>query len=146
MTYCESHSVVSNSLWPLGLYSPWNSPGQNTGVGCHFLLQGNLPNLGIEHRSPALQADSLPAELQGKPGLKRRTLMLVGPLSINQCVMHIWLTSNLGFLNSRRPLGLLSFYLFMEVLIRICGDRQKCLEWTFQIWHFWAPAVCYTFY
>ena len=31
--WSESHSVVSNSLWPYGLYSPWNSPGQNTGVG-----------------------------------------------------------------------------------------------------------------
>ena len=29
----ESHSVVSNSLQPQGLYGPWNSPGQNTGVG-----------------------------------------------------------------------------------------------------------------
>ena len=29
----ESHSVVSDSLQPHGLYSPWNSPGQNTGVG-----------------------------------------------------------------------------------------------------------------
>ena len=29
----ESHSVLSNSLLPHGLYSPWNSPGQNTGVG-----------------------------------------------------------------------------------------------------------------
>ena len=29
----ESHSVVSNSLWPHRLYSPWNSPGQNTGMG-----------------------------------------------------------------------------------------------------------------
>ena len=26
-------SVVSDSLWPRGPYSPWNSPGQNTGVG-----------------------------------------------------------------------------------------------------------------
>ena len=31
------------------------------------LLQGNLPNPGIKPRSPALQADSLPAEPQGKP-------------------------------------------------------------------------------
>ena len=45
-------------------YSPWNSLGQNTGVGCHSLLQGNLPNLGIEPGSPALQADSLPTELR----------------------------------------------------------------------------------
>ena len=37
-----------------GLLRPWDSPGKNTGVGCHFLLP------------PALQADSLPTELQGK--------------------------------------------------------------------------------
>ena len=36
----ESHSVVSDSLHPCGLHSPWNSPGQNTGVGSLSLLQG----------------------------------------------------------------------------------------------------------
>ena len=36
----ETHSVVSDSLWPHGLYSPWNSPDQNTGVGSLSLLQG----------------------------------------------------------------------------------------------------------
>ena len=36
-------------------------------MGCHALLQGNLPNPGIEPGSPALQADSLPTELQAKP-------------------------------------------------------------------------------
>ena len=61
-------SKVKVALWnPNGLYSPWNSPGQNAGLGSLSLLQGNLPNSGIEHRSPALQADSLPAESQGKP-------------------------------------------------------------------------------
>ena len=132
----ESHSVVSNSLWLQGLYSPWNSPGQNTGIDSISLLQGifltresnrrllhwrwilyqlsyggstkkcvcicdisnyiaypemlvtiqsiefsrpeywstksfpssgDLPNPGTEPRSSALQAGSLPAELQGKP-------------------------------------------------------------------------------
>ena len=42
----ESRSVVSNSLRPHGLYSPWNSPGQNTGVGSLFLLQGIFPTQG----------------------------------------------------------------------------------------------------
>ena len=53
-----SCSVVSNSLRPHGLQPtwllcPWNSPGENTGVGCHFLLwaifrtQGS--NLGLLH-------------------------------------------------------------------------------------------------
>ena len=37
---CESHTVVSNSLRPHGLYSPWNSLCQNTGVGSLSLLQG----------------------------------------------------------------------------------------------------------
>ena len=37
----ESHSVVSDSLQPHELYSPWNSPGQNTGVGSLSLLQGS---------------------------------------------------------------------------------------------------------
>ena len=32
----ESHSVVSDSLQPLLLYSPWNSPGQNTGEGSYI--------------------------------------------------------------------------------------------------------------
>ena len=35
----ESHSVLSDSLRPYGIYSPWNSPGQNTQVGSSSLLQ-----------------------------------------------------------------------------------------------------------
>ena len=65
---CESHSVVSDSLRPHGLYSPWKSPGQNTGVGRQFPSPGDLPNPGIEPRSPALQVDSLPTELSGSQG------------------------------------------------------------------------------
>ena len=47
----ESHSVVSDSLRPHGSYIPWNSPGQNTGVGSLsflqwiFLTQGLNPGL-----------------------------------------------------------------------------------------------------
>ena len=39
--------VVSNSLWPHGLYSLWNSPGQNTGVGSLSLVQGIYPTWGL---------------------------------------------------------------------------------------------------
>ena len=97
---------MSDSLWPHALYSPWNSPGQNTGMGSLLLLQGIFPTQGLNpgllqcrrilyqlsHKrnprilewvaypffsrssqprnqtgSPALQADSLPTELSGKP-------------------------------------------------------------------------------
>ena len=36
----ESHSVVSDSLRSHGLYSPWNSPGQDTGVGSLPFFRG----------------------------------------------------------------------------------------------------------
>ena len=42
----ESRSVVSNSLQPQGLHSPWSSPGQNTGVGSLSLLQRIFPTQG----------------------------------------------------------------------------------------------------
>ena len=41
----ESRSVVSDSLRPHGLYSPWNSPGRNTGVGSLSALQGIFPGI-----------------------------------------------------------------------------------------------------
>ena len=42
----KSRSVVSNSLQTHGLYSPWNSPDQNTGMGSLFLLQSIFPTQG----------------------------------------------------------------------------------------------------
>ena len=48
----ESRSVVSNSLRPHGLYSPWNSLGQNTGVGSCSLLQGIFPTQGMDPGLP----------------------------------------------------------------------------------------------
>ena len=44
--WSECHSVVSNSLQSHGLYSPWNSLNQNTGVGSLSLLQGIFPTQG----------------------------------------------------------------------------------------------------
>ena len=52
------------TLQPHGLHRPWNSPGQNTGVGICSLLQGIFPPQGLNLE---LQVDSLPAEPQGKP-------------------------------------------------------------------------------
>ena len=49
----ESHSIVSDSLGPYGLHSPWNSPGQNTGMGSYSLPKGIFPtqgsNPGLSH-------------------------------------------------------------------------------------------------
>jgi len=48
-----TRSVMSNSLQSHGLYGPWNSPGQNTGVGSLSINQGIFPtqesNQGLLH-------------------------------------------------------------------------------------------------
>ena len=45
-------SVVFDSLRPCGLYSPWNSPGQNTGVASLSLLQWIFPTQGSNSGLP----------------------------------------------------------------------------------------------
>ena len=48
----ESWSVVSDSLWPHGWYSPWKSPGQYTGVGSLSPLQQIFPTQGLNSGFP----------------------------------------------------------------------------------------------
>ena len=61
----ESHSVHLTLCDSMD--NPWNSPGQNAGVGSLSLLQGIFPTQGSNSGSPTLQANSLPAEPPGKP-------------------------------------------------------------------------------
>ena len=49
-----SHSVMSKSLrphglWPTRLLCPWDFPGKNTGVGCHFLYLNPEMELALLH-------------------------------------------------------------------------------------------------
>ena len=52
LLYNYSPSVISESLWPHEIYSPWNSPGQNTGVGSCSLLQGTSPTQALNPGLP----------------------------------------------------------------------------------------------
>ena len=63
----ESHSVVSDSLRPRGLYSPWNSPGQNTGVDSLSLLQGVFPIQGLNSGLPLCRWILYQLSHQGSP-------------------------------------------------------------------------------
>ena len=79
--YCEytkerkwkwSHSVVSDSLRPCGLkpirlLCPWDSPGKNTGVGCHFLFQGIFPTQGSNPSLLHCRQMLYPLSHQGSP-------------------------------------------------------------------------------
>ena len=57
-------SVVSDSAmsWTVAarLLCPWNFPGKNTAVGCHFLLQGTFLSEELNPHLLVWQADSLP--------------------------------------------------------------------------------------
>ena len=67
----ESCSVMSDSLQPHGLYSPWNSPGHNAGVGSHSLLQGIFPtqgsNPGLLHYRQILYTREAQEHWSGQP-------------------------------------------------------------------------------
>ena len=73
MQVCWVTSAVSDYLWTYGptrLLHPWDSPGKNTGVGCHFLLQGIFPMQECNPRLLPLlhlQVDSLPVAPPGQP-------------------------------------------------------------------------------
>ena len=100
--YSCVHALSSESC-PVMSKSPWNSPGQNTPGQKISFLHGIFPTQGIKPRSPTLQADSLPAKLQGKP---KNTG--VGSLSLLQ---QIFLTQELnwGLLHCRQILYQLSY-------------------------------------
>ena len=63
----ESHSVSCDSSWPHGLYGPWHSPGQNTGVGSCSLLQGLFPTQGLNPGLPHCRWILYQLSPQGSP-------------------------------------------------------------------------------
>ena len=63
----ESRSMMPNSLQPHGLISPWNSPGQNTGVGNLSLCQGIFPTQGLNPGLPHCRRILYQLGHQGSP-------------------------------------------------------------------------------
>ena len=88
LTLCVSYGLFHMFL------CPWDSPGKNTGVGCHFLLQEIFPTQGLNLGllESALQADSLLSEPQGKP---RKDWVMINSQHLSCCmqdnVLYIYL-------------------------------------------------------
>ena len=59
-----SPTLRPRGLWPTRLLRPWDSPGKNTGVGCHFLLQGIFLTQGSNPGLPHCR-QTLPSEPRG---------------------------------------------------------------------------------
>ena len=67
MKWSESCLVMSNSLWPHGLYRTWNSPGQNTRVSSLSFLQGIFPSRGLNPGLPQCRQIFYQLNHQGTP-------------------------------------------------------------------------------
>ena len=72
-------------LYPARLLRPWEAPGKNPGVGCHFLLQGIFPTQGSNLHLLPWQADSLPLSHQSKDGSVNKSCP---PLASRWTVAH----------------------------------------------------------
>jgi len=69
--FSESHAVMSDSLQLHGLYSPWNSPGQNTGVGSFSLIKGIFPTQGSNPGLPNCRQILYQLSHKGRPSVLR---------------------------------------------------------------------------
>ena len=87
---------MSDSWQPHGLYSPWNSLGQNTGVGSLSLLQGLFPTQGL---NPGLRIAGRFSGLPAEPWRKPKNTG-VGSLSLLQWIFPTQ-ESNQGLLHYR---------------------------------------------
>ena len=72
----SSRSVVSDSVTH-GLYSPWNSPGQNTGVGSLCLFQGIFPTQGLNPTLPHCRQIHYQLSHKGSPITSLRTVYVI---------------------------------------------------------------------
>ena len=85
---------VSDSLQPHGLQPtvflcPWDSPGKNTGVGCHFLLQGIFPTQELNTclmRFLHWQPNSLPPPGKPSNGTRQKKAQITRPERRDQCL------------------------------------------------------------
>ena len=138
LSLSEICSIASDSLWPHGLYSPWNSSGQNTGVGSLSLLQWIFPtqelNQGLLH-CWGRQWHPTPALLPGKShGLRS----LVGR---SPRVGHDWATSLSLFtsMHWRRKWQPTPVFLPGESQGR--GSLVGCRLWGHRVGHDWSDLA-----
>ena len=115
-----NRSVVSDSVWlprrqPTRFPCPWDSPGKNTGVGCHFLFQC----MKVKSQSEVAQScPTISDPMDCSPsGFSIHGIFQARVLEWGAITFSRYLQVN-G--KSLSPLALLSRYIFSESLIHYC--------------------------
>ena len=82
---------------PRGLYSPWNSPGQNTGVGSLSLLQGIFPTQGLNPGLPHWRGIPYQLSYQGSHSFlplsylkKKKKALVFFPYLLKKFSFYFW--------------------------------------------------------
>ena len=86
--------------WTVALQAPcpWAFPGNNTGLGCHFLLQGIFPNQG-SNPSPVLTGRFFTTEPPGKPCLMNSKSQFEVGFADSQCSRNVYQFINFGHMS-----------------------------------------------
>ena len=153
----ESCSVVSNGLGPHGLYSPWNSPGQNTGVGSLSLLQGIFPTQGsnpgllhcrwilyqLSHKgSPRILEWVAYPVSRGSSWHRNRTEVscLVGGFFTNWA-MFSWFLKNKFLIKKKATLSLLKSVLRSFLFPLPCNNQRMSEDWSEEWGHHYVSII-----
>ena len=94
----SADSLQLYALQPVWLLSSWNSPGKNTGVGCHFLLQGIFLtqglNLGLPHQRQMLYHLSHREAQYLYRFINKQNLLAICTIWVNLTIMLSKITQN----------------------------------------------------
>ena len=132
-TLCDPHGLQYTRLLCL-----WDFPGKNTGVGCHFLLPGDLSDPRIKSVSPALAGEFLPLSHLGSPNRTIGYIYCFYTLWMRKLSPSVMCPGELSWGRSPRFLALpvwslmpdLDFYMVqlpkeMEIYWRFWGENRK---------------------
>ena len=128
---------MSNSLWPYVLQParflcPWDSPGKNTGVCYHFLLQGIFPILGSNPHLLCLlhwQAGSLPLMPPRKPIWRRQWHPLQHSCLANPMDGGAWWAAVHGVARGRTRLSDFTSTFHFHALEKEMATHSSVLAW-----------------
>ena len=130
---CWVTSVVSDSVRPhrrepTRLPRPWDSPGKNTGVGCHFLLQ----RMKVKSESEVAQSCPTPSDPMDRspPGSSIHGLFQARVLEWGAIALSVSLSTHIQFLSLP--------YLLKPALSSFWWDQFQCLHYLDDVHYSWT--------